>query len=184
VLVACTSLGHYVWVDDYPAPETADSKGYVIRAGDLIQVRVYNQDGMSARSRVRQDGMVSLPFLSDVKAEGYTPAVLSQQLQTRLKDFVNVPVVTVSLEELRPISVSVLGEVPRPGLYNLEAGSGVLQALATAGGFTEFAHRDRLFVVRETPGRVRIRFSYEALSRAEGKASSFRLQSGDTLVVD
>ena len=112
--------------------------------------------------------------------------VLGAQLQTRLKDFINNPVVTVSLEEVRTMSVSVLGEVPRPGIYNLEVGAGVLQALAAAGGFTTFANRD-MYVMRPSHTDAkpqRIRFDYERLQKGDGKAASFSLRSGDVLLVE
>lgn len=184
--IACANVGRYVWVDDYPQlTPAASAQGYVIAPGDLISVRVFNQEGMSARGRVRADGKFSMPLLNDIEAAGYTPAALGQQLQTRLKEFIHAPTVTVSLEETKPISVSVLGEVTKSGLYQLEPGAcGVLQAVAMAGGLTDYAHRDRIFVVRQASAPVRIRFRYDALVKAEGPAAQFRLQSGDVLVVE
>lgn len=185
LLVACKHPGVYTAVDDFIAPSASDAE-YVIRPGDVLNVRVFQQDNMSAKARVRGDGKISLPFLNDVTAAGFSPVVLGAQLQTRLKDFINNPVVTVSLEEVRQLSVSVLGEVPHPGIYNLEVGAGVLQALAAAGGFTNFATRE-MFVMRpshtaENPQRIR--FDYERLQRADGKAASFTLRHGDTLLVE
>jgi polysaccharide export outer membrane protein len=189
---ACGVSGHYVWVDDLPAAQAVPPKDdqYVIGPGDLVQVRVYREEGMSGKARVRADGKISLPFLGDVEAAGVNPEVLSQQLQVRLHQFVNAPVVTVSVEEVRPLTVSVLGEVARPGIFTLEGTPGILQALAAAGGLTEFSHRDRIFVLRNLPGRngevhpERIRFTFAALSRVEGKAAAFRLQREDVLVVE
>ena len=180
----CANLGKYVWIDDYTEAAQPATNGYVIAPGDSISVRVYNQDAMSARERVRPDGKVSLPFLNDVDAAGYTPSVLAQQLQTRLKAFVNLPVVTVTLEESRQVSVSILGEVAKPGLYPLEPGAGVLQAIAVGAGLTDFAHKDRIFVIREKPQPVRIRFRYESLAHADGQARHFRLQNGDAVVIE
>jgi polysaccharide export outer membrane protein len=185
VLGACAAGGPYTPVSAYeepPAPATPT--GYVIQPGDVLQVRVFNQPDMSARAKVRDDGKVSIPFLNDVVAAGFTPNALAQQLQQRLKEFINSPVVTVSLEEARPFSVSVLGEVNKPGVYAVPVGTGVLQALAAAGGFTQYASRDRIFVVRETPQRARIRFQFEELTQATGKAATFRLRAGDTVVVE
>jgi polysaccharide biosynthesis/export protein len=185
-LVSCaTNSGTFTWVNDYvdpPAP--ADGGGYVIQPGDLLQIRVFNQPDMSTRARVREDGKVSVPFLNDVIAAGFTPNALAHELQTRLKDYINAPVVTVSLEEPRPFSVAVMGEVSKPGVYAVPHGAGVLQALAAAGGFTQYASRDRIFVVRDLPQRARIRFNYEELSLAQGKAAAFRLRVGDTVVVE
>jgi polysaccharide export outer membrane protein len=188
----CTDLGPYVWADAYaPASTVRASPAYVISRGDVIAVRVWNQESMSGRARVRPDGMISLPFVNDVEVAGLEPAALAQRLQSRLKEFIVNPVVTVSLEEPAGSEISVVGEVARPGVYRVEPDSTMLKALASAGGFTQLASRDRIFVLREEPaageGRrrpVRIRFTYEALTRAEGAAAQFRLRSGDVVVVE
>lgn len=177
--------GRYVSVDDYTEPGTEPE--YVIKTGDMLFVRVFQQDNMSARSRVRADGKISLPFLNDVNAAGATPQSLAATLQTRLKDFLSNPVVTVSLEEVRQLNVPVLGEVTRPGNYPLEHGSGVMQALASAGGFTPYARKD-IYVVRPT-GKVkdptlRLRFEWEALFKAEGRGPTFTLKPGDVVLVE
>src|SRR5436853_6353483 len=100
--LACAGPGQYVWIDDLPAAPAAEA--YLIGPGDVISLRVYNQDAMSVKARVRPDGKVSMPFLNDVAAAGYTPEVLGQQIQSRLKDYLNVPVVTVSVDEPRPLT--------------------------------------------------------------------------------
>lgn len=182
---ACyTPKGAFIAVDDLAISLVGD---YTIGADDVLQVRVFQQEAMSARVRVRNDGKVSLPMVNDVAAAGKTPAVLAAELQTRLKEFINNPVVTVSLEEARPLTVSVIGEVVRAGVVTLESGSGVLQALAAAGGLTDFAHRDGLFVMRKVPGQPapkRIRFTWDALTRGEGRASRFVLVAGDVVIAE
>lgn len=185
LLASCASVGQYVWVEDYAQPNRAQSNpGSVIQPGDLISVRVYNQEGMSAKGRVREDGKFSLPLLNDVDAAGLTPNALAQQLQTRLKEYVHLPVVTVSIEEVRPIQISVLGEVTKPGQYQIDPNSnGLLQVIAMASGLTDFAHHDRIFILRQSPSIVRIRFRYDSLVKGEPHAAQFRLQGGDVLVV-
>jgi polysaccharide export outer membrane protein len=189
VAPGCSSVGNYVWVDSIPETAAPSETEYVVAVGDVLSVRVFGQENLSGRARVRHDGKISLALLNDVEAAGQTPAALARRLQARLKDFVKDPVVTVSLEEPGSIQVSVLGDVARPGVVRVEPGSGVLHALATAGGLTQFAGRDRIFVLRKgspgsTPPLLRIRFSYEALSRAEGRSATFRLRDGDVLVVE
>jgi polysaccharide export outer membrane protein len=184
---ACASLGRYVWVDEYrdPNPPPKVSPGaYILAADDVIEVRVFGQEGMSAKARIRSDGKISLPFLNDVLAAGYEPPALAQQLQTRLKDFINQPVVTVSLEESRKMQIAVVGEVPHQGMVTLPPSAGVLEALANAGGLGEFAGSDRIFVLRPEPQPVRIRFSYPALLRARGQGPAFHLRPGDVIVVE
>ncbi len=184
-VLACRTTGESVPVEQYPAA-AADAE-YRIAPGDVLAIRVWNQDAMSnPRARVREDGRISVPFLQDVEVAGSTPAEHSQRLQTRLKTYVVNPVVTVTVEELRVLRVSVLGEVTRAGQYELESGAGVLAALAAAGGLTDYAHRDGIFVVRNSPdgkGPVRIQFRYSALTGGEKRADSFRLRPGDVVVV-
>jgi len=175
--------GSYVWFDQYKVAAQASS-AYVVAAGDLISVRVYNQEAMSARVRVRDDGRISLPFLGDVEAAGHQPSELAKQLQVLLKEYVVNPVVTVSLEEPRTLEVYVVGEVARPGRYQLEPSASVLQVLAAAGGLTPFASPDRIFVLRRDPKATRVRFRMEALARNEANAASFRLHGGDTVVAE
>ena len=188
---ACSGVGTFVWADAYQqshgASAPADAGAYVIGPGDVLNVRVFDKENMSApRARVRSDGKVSLPFLNDVDAAGSTPAALADRLQTSLKAFVNEPVVTVSIEEARPCVISVVGEVTRPGVYPLEGCGTPLQALASAGGLTQFGRGDRIFVLRSAPpaAPVRIRFRYDQLLRAEGPSAQFQLQRGDVVVVE
>ena len=113
----CATSGPFVWVNDYKEPPAHAQPGYVIQPGDVIQIRVFNQPDMSTKARVREDGKVSVPFLNDVVVAGQEPNDLAKQLQSKLKEFINAPVVTVSLEEARPFSVAVMGELVKPGLY-------------------------------------------------------------------
>ena len=186
-LSGCLNLGKFIWVDQYQDKPAPQDPGYTVRAGDTLNVIVWNQQQLTTKARVREDGRISMMFLNDVDAAGYKLPILAQHLQTRLKDYINNPVVTVSLEETKPIQVSVLGEVVRTGMLQLDPSSGLLQALAQAGGFTEYAHKDAIFVLRKDPSApdpVRIRFTYQALIHTEGRAAAFRLRSGDVVVVE
>lgn len=191
VASSCAHGKDFVWVDELPAAALGGSggEGYRIGPGDVIAVRVYGQEGISVpRVRVRDDGRISLPLVQDVDVGGVTPDELGQRLQTKLKAYVVSPVVTVTLEEMSPLRVSVIGEVAKPGTYDLPRGSGVLPALAAAGGLTQFADRDEVFVLRsatEAGGApLRIRFRFEALARGHPPAALFRLRAADVIVVE
>lgn len=179
-LGGCAARSQDIWVDDY-AQAVQSTGTYVVAPGDLLSIRVQGQEGMSSKSRVRDDGKVSLPFLNDVQAIGLTPLQLAERIQVRLKEFVLAPVVVVSLEESRPLEFSVVGNVKKAGTFQLDPRSGVLQALAAAGGLGEFASSDRIFVLRQG---TRIRFTYQALTRADRRAAIFRLRPGDIVVVE
>jgi polysaccharide biosynthesis/export protein len=175
----------YVWVDEWKAPDEPSSDGrYVIGVGDALSVQVWEQEKMSAKVRVRSDGRVSLPFLNDVAVVGMTPEKLALDLADRLRKFIVSPQVTVVVDEAKPLSVSVLGQVRQPGLYTLEPGAGIAQALAVAGGLTDFAHRDRIFLVRSGNTPARIRMTFEAITANSGPAFSLRLRSSDVVVVE
>jgi polysaccharide biosynthesis/export protein len=187
VATGCRTTGEYVAVDDLPSPAVATEKEYVIQPGDTLSIKVWGQEGMSTRAKVRPDGRISIPFVNDVQAGGSTPGALAAKLQASLRDFLVNPVVTVTLEEPRPLLVSVLGEVARPGAFALEQGAGVLQAIAMAGGMTPFASKDSIMVIRQASSGgspQRIRFSYDSLVQLRGRAATFRLQGGDVVVVE
>ena len=185
-LTACSSgLGGAIPVEQYK--DDAEASGpaeYVIGVGDMLGIQVFEQPTLSGKMPVRSDGRISLPFVSDMMAAGKTPSRLAADLEAGLKSVVLTPRVTVVVEQSRPLTISVIGEVGKAGPQTYDAGSGVAQALAAAGGLTNFAHKDRIFVVRTTPKPARIHFTYDALIRNVGAASTFRLRPGDIIVVE
>jgi polysaccharide export outer membrane protein len=184
-LAACASHGGAIEVDQFKGEAAATTQAeYVIRIGDLLSVQVYSDEKASGRTRVRTDGRISLPLLNDVDAAGKTPIKLAGDIEESLKTLLVNPRVTVSVEESTPLSISVLGEVERPGAQVLTHEAGVADALAAAGGLTRFAKKNRIYVVRTKPEPVRIHFTYEALTRGTGAAALFRLRPGDVVVVE
>lgn len=181
LVVGCGGSGKYIWVDDLPKAASGDI--YRIAVGDTLNVRVYNQENLSTHSKVRSDGRIAVPLIGDVEVRGKTPAVVARQIEARLKQYVVSPAVTVTVEESQPTTIAVLGEVAHPGVYSVDPAAGVLQALAAAGGFTDFASRGSIYVVRQLPPQ-RIRFSWNALVDGDRRADTFRLHKGDVVVVE
>lgn len=187
LLAACasTSKAPFVWADEWKSAAVGADGEYVIGVGDALNVQVWENDKVSAHVRVRTDGQVSLPFLNDVPAAGLTPVRLARDLEGRLKQFIVTPQVTVAVDEARPLSVSVLGQVGEPGLHNLTPGAGVAQALAAAGGLKDFAKKDRIFLVRTVDQQsTRVRMTWDAITAGLGNAGRLRLRSGDVVVVE
>jgi polysaccharide biosynthesis/export protein len=177
------SAGEYVWYNALP-PAQAQSTDYLIDTGDLIDVRVLAHEDMSVlKQKVRADGRISLPIIGDVEARGKRPSALRAELEGRLKDYLVSPSVMVNVDAA-PMTVTCLGEVGKPGVYPIEPGGGLARALALAGGLTDFASRSRIFLVRQRPTPMRIRFTYEWVVRNEEHAASFPLRSGDVVVVE
>jgi polysaccharide biosynthesis/export protein len=192
VLIGATACVHpaggtYIWVDELPDAQLAPPAGeYRFVSGDMVAVQVFNHPEISGRTRVREDGRLSVSLLGDLMAAGRSPTDLAHAVEAQLaeRNLAVSPRATVILDERAPFRIAVIGEVSKPGLFPLDAGAGVAEALASAGGFAEFAHRDQLYVVRRQPEAVRIRFRYRDLAQAKGKAADFRLRSGDVVVVE
>ena len=184
-LASCKHAGEYVWVDQYAGVKPVEV--YALGPGDLVAVRVLGHDDLSTKAKVRADGRISIPYLDDVEVAGHAPAQIAEKLRREFIQIVAHPVVTVTVDEPHPFTIPVTGEVTRPGVYPLDSPAGVLQAIASAGGLTQFAHEDRIYVLRpasEGAQPVRIRFRYEALAHAEGRSGTFHLQRSDIVVVE
>jgi polysaccharide export outer membrane protein len=179
----CKSGGMpYTWVDDLP-PAAMVPDAYRIQPQDTLSVLVWNQQKLSVDVKVRTDGQVTLPLIGDVAVVNLTPAGAAQQIEHRLDGLVVDPKVTVTIKESQPATFSVIGAVKTPGNYPLHAGIGLLQAIATAGGLTDFADSDSIFVIRKDPNLKRIRFAYDRLANADGRGVLFQLRDGDIVFV-
>src|SRR5262245_62161184 len=121
---------------------------YRIGAEDTLQISVWRNEALSKTIPVRPDGMISLPLLNEMKAAGLTPEELRQVIITRLAEYMPNPEVSVILTDVRSFKVSVIGEVRRPARYELKSWTTILDVLALAGGFTGFAARNRIVVLR------------------------------------
>lgn len=183
---ACSTVrGPFVWVDEWREPARPQGTEYVIGVGDSLNVQVWDQDNLSTQVRVRSDGQVSLMLIGDVPAAGVTPIAFSRSVEERLKGFIQSPQVTVAVEDVARLTVSVLGQVVQPGIHTLDVGAGVAQALAVAGGLRDFAHKDRIFLLRDGPiAPTRIRMTYRAVTGGAGRAALLKLRPGDILVVE
>jgi polysaccharide export outer membrane protein len=183
VLTSCGAGGEYVWYSQL-ASSPPQAPEYLIDIGDFVDIRVLAHEDMTVlKQKVRPDGRIAIPIIGDVDVRGKRPSALRAELEGRLKDYFVSPNVTVSVEE-RPLTIACLGEVGKPGVVPLEPGAGLARILAQAGGLTDFAHRDRIFVVRQKPTAMRIRFTYEWILHNEDHAASFPLRAGDMVVVE
>src|SRR3989441_4353273 len=144
--VACTSLPKEV-LDEV----NGSSKEFLIGPEDVLDVVVWRNQDLSRTVIVRPDGMISIPLIGDVEARGVTANQLAERLAARLKEFKETPSVTVSVKEMNSYNVYVLGEVAKPGKYQLKSHTTVLQAIAMAGGFTIYASKNKMQVVRHSP---------------------------------
>lgn len=180
--VGCATESRFVWVDDIPI---VSQNIEAIEPRDSILIAVKNQPSLSGEFLVGDHGNYSQPTLGTIPVGGKTTDVVAKELEERLKNIVVSPEVSVSITKLASIRVNVVGEVKTPGSYELMRGRGLIPALAAAGWLTEFADRDKIFVIRSEAGASqRVRFRARELTAAEPHATGFRLKDGDVVVVD
>lgn len=155
---------------------------YRIGVDDVLDIAVWNNTAISRTVPVRPDGKISLPLLNEVQAAGLTPPQLREALMAKLGDYMPAPEVSVIVREVHSFKVSVMGEVRKAGRYELNSRATVMDALAQAGGFTEFANRSKVVIMRaEGNNTKRIPFNYNRAVSQE--AENFLLQPGDIVVV-
>ncbi len=162
------------------------SGDYKIGPEDVVEVIVWRNADLSKVVPVRPDGKISLPLVGDVPALGLTAAQLTQDIAARLKYYKETPNVSVVVQQVNSYSVYVMGEVAKPGRYQLKTYSTILQAISTAGGFTPFAAKSRMFVLRKSPetgADVRINASYDDIVSGTDSSKNIVLVPGDTVVV-
>lgn len=162
----------------------ATPPGYVIGPDDALQVVFWREKDLSAEVVVRPDGMISLPLINEVKAEGLTPEQLRVTLLTAAAKFVEEPTVTVVVKAINSRKVYITGQVGKPGPYSLNGPTTVLQLIATAGGVAEYADKSKIVVLRKEGGRDRAYpFNYSEVMRGKRLQDNIELKPGDTVIV-
>ncbi|MCC7173707.1 MAG: polysaccharide biosynthesis/export family protein [Bryobacterales bacterium] len=157
-----------------------DPKTYVIGAEDVLTIRVWREPELSGPVAVRPDGMISLPLLNDVLAGGLTPDKLSENLKKAFTQFITEPEVMVQVSQVNSKKYFVIGEVGRPGQYQLVVPTTVSQALAIAGGFRQYADTKNVMIIR---GPKRYKFNYREWAQGKNLGQNILLESGDQIVV-
>jgi polysaccharide export outer membrane protein len=164
----------------------AVSSEYIIGAEDVLEITVWRNADLSKVVQVRPDGRVSMPIIRDIVAVGKTPSQLAEEMTNKLKEYVQNPVVAISLKEVNSSNIFVLGEVAHPGKFPLKSKTTLLQGITVAGGFTPIAARNQIVIFRFTesaPGMKRLTASYDEIVIRSSINENFELKSGDTVVV-
>jgi polysaccharide export outer membrane protein len=155
---------------------------YRLGAEDVVEVSVWKEPGLSTVAPVRPDGRISVPIAGDLQAEGKTTRELEREITARLRAVVASPIVSVIVKEIHASRVYVVGEVAKPGAFPLRGRLDVIQAIALAGGLTEFADRDDITVLRKLPDGKEERLGFD-YGQASAEGGAFALYPGDTVVV-
>jgi polysaccharide biosynthesis/export protein len=170
-----------------PANETskAHDDTFVIGNDDVLAISVWKEPDVSRSIPVRSDGKISLPLVGEVQAAGQTPLKLEQEIASRLKNYIGEPEVTVIVQQINSQKFNILGQVSRPGSYPIAMAATVLDAVAVAGGFRDFAKQKSIYVLRQNADgtQARLPFNYKEVVKGKNPAQNVRLQPRDTIVV-
>lgn len=166
----------------FAGPESED---YILGPEDVIQVIVWENDKISREVTIRPDGKISLPLIGDVQASGYTASQLQEEVAQKLAEYKETPEVAIIVKEVNSYGIYIMGEVIRPGKYILKSRTSVLQVIAIAGGFTPWASKNKITLIRRTADGTenRIQIKYDAILSESGSREDLILRSGDTLIV-
>jgi len=166
-----------------PAPVVVPTDPeYIIGPDDVLTVNVWKEPDLSRSAPVRPDGKITLPLIGDIEASGATPIRLQAKIEKGLAEFISKPSVTVIVQEARSHRFNIIGEVQRPGTYAISGPMTLLDAIALAGGFREWAKSNNIYILRPGPkGQQRIPVNYKEIIK--GKAADIPLKIRDTVVV-
>jgi polysaccharide export outer membrane protein len=166
-------------------PGAVSDTSYVIGEDDVLAINVWNEPDLRQSLPVRPDGKISLPLIGDIQAAGRTPMQLEDDIATKLHSYITHPNVSVIVQEIKSKKFNILGRVMKPGAYSLSSATTVLDAIAQAGGFQDFAKEKNIYILRESPGGTdrRFRFNYKEVITGKNIGQNIELEPNDTIVV-
>lgn len=158
---------------------------FTIGNDDVLSINVWKEPDISRSIPVRSDGKISLPLVGEVQATGRTPLQLEEDIAGKLRSYIAEPEVTVMVQEIRSEKFNILGQVMRPGSYPLEVATTVLDAIAAAGGFRDFANQKHIYILRQNAngGESRIAFNYKNVIKGKNSQQNIKVEPRDTIVV-
>jgi polysaccharide biosynthesis/export protein len=163
----------------------AHDDSFVIGANDVLAINVWKEPDVSRSVPVRSDGKISLPLAGEIQASGLTPLKLEQDIASKLQSYISEPEVTVIVQQINSQKFNILGMVSKPGSYSLTNSSTVLDAIAAAGGFRDFAKQKSIYVLRHQPNgsEARLPFNYKDVVKGKNPDQNVKLQPNDTIVI-
>jgi polysaccharide biosynthesis/export protein len=170
---------------DHETTPTSHDNSYIIGVDDVLAINVWKEPEVSKTVPVRSDGKISLPLAGEVQASGVTPRQLELDLSRRLASYISQPEVTVIVQEIKSQKFNILGQVAKPGAYPIANNPTVLDAIAVAGGFRDFAKQKSVYVLRRNPDgtETRFPFNYKDMIKGKNVDQNIKLQPNDTVVV-
>lgn len=188
LLISRVALGHQAQ-NAPPSPQVdrpaARSPEYVIGPSDVLAISVWKEPDITRTLPVRPDGKISLPLVGELQASGLTASKLEDVITQKLKEYIENPQVNVVVEDVKSRSFNIVGKVSKTGSFDLAKPTTVLDAIALAGGFQDFAKVTKIYVLRRMPdgSQKMLPFNYKLVIKGKRLDENIDLQSGDTVVV-
>ena len=151
----------------------------------MLAIHVWKEQDLTRSVIVRSDGKISLPLVGEVQATGRTPLKLEQEISAKLSSYISEPEVTVMVQQINSEKFNILGQVVKPGSYSLTGSATVLDAIALAGGFKDFAKQKSIYILRQKDNgtQSRIAFNYKDVVNGKHPEQNIKLEPHDTVVV-
>jgi polysaccharide export outer membrane protein len=161
------------------------SDDYVIGPSDLLAINVWKDAELSRTVPVRPDGKISLPLIGELQVSGLTALQVQRMVADRLKEYISNPEVSVIVQDVKSRTYVILGKVTKPGSYELGKPTTILEAIAIAAGFLDFAKPSKIYVIRPTGNgsSETLHFDYKRVIKGRNPEQNVELKSGDTIVV-
>ena len=171
-------------MEEAAAKAANENPNYIIGPSDDLDINVWKEPDISRKVPVRPDGKISLPLINDIQAAGLTPMQLKAQITEKLKKFLTDPQVTVIVMNINSQRVYIMGETNRPGAYPLLPNMTILQALTSAGGFSQFANTSKIQLLRTENGKQKTYFfNYKEVVQGKNTDQNLVLKPGDSIVI-
>ncbi len=163
----------------------AHDASYVIGNDDHLSINVWKEPDLTKNIPVRSDGKISLPLVGEMQASGRTPLQLEMDISNRLRNYITAPEVTVIVEQINSKKYNILGYVGRPGAYSLTLSTTVMDAIALAGGFKDFAKSKGVYILRQNPDgtQARLNFNYKEFIKGKNLSQNVKVEPGDMIIV-
>jgi polysaccharide export outer membrane protein len=163
----------------------AHDASYVVGNDDKLAISVWKEPDLTKSIPVRSDGKISLPLVGEIQAAGRTPLQLELEIANRLRNYITVPEVTVIVEQINSKKYNIMGMVGKPGTYPLTLSTTIMDAIAAAGGFKDFAKSKGVYILRQSPegAQVRLNFNYKEFIKGKNISQNIKIEPQDTIIV-
>ena len=181
--LASCGHGEFIWASEIPKISEKHSK-ITISPGDEIEINFWKHEELNTKQITSSDGTISLMFAGRVNISGKTESEAEEIIRSKISNFIIDPNISVKIIQPKIRYASVIGEVKRPGTYTLENDETIFHLLARAGGLTEYADHDSIYIIREKDNLKRIRFKFNDLNTGEPQLIFFPIEDGDILFAE